>query len=65
MAEFIELILILLIIFLSIPFGISSFVAIWVFRDSKRRGLNSFTWVLTVWIAPFFLGLVLYLKARD
>ena len=65
MAEFIELISLLLIIFLAIPFFISTFISVWVYRDSKRKGLNSFIWVLTVWIIPFFIGLILYLKARD
>ncbi|NHJ22336.1 MAG: hypothetical protein EAX91_15430 [Candidatus Lokiarchaeota archaeon] len=65
MAEFIELILILLIIFLAIPFIISALISIWVYRDSKKKRLNSFIWVLTVWIIPFFIGLILYLRARD
>jgi len=65
MAEFIELILLLLIIFLTVPFLISTLLSIWVYRDSKKRGMNAFTWVLTVWIIPFFIGLILYLKARN
>jgi ABC-type sugar transport system permease subunit len=65
MADFIELILLLLIIFLTISFLISTFISIWVYKDSKKRGLNAFIWVLTVWIIPFFIGLILYLKARD
>ncbi|MHA2284141.1 MAG: hypothetical protein ACXAC5_25155 [Promethearchaeota archaeon] len=65
MTEFTELIIYLLIIFLTIPFLISSILSVWVYRDSKRRDLNTFTWVLTVWIVPFFIGLILYLKARD
>jgi len=62
---FIELILLLLIIFLTIPFLISAVVSIWVYKDSKKRGLNAFILVLTVWLIPFFIGLILYLKARD
>ena len=65
MAEFVELISMLLIIFLAIPFIISTLISVWVYRDSKKKGLNSFIWVLTVWIIPFFIGLILYLKARD
>ena len=65
MAEFVELILMLLIIFLAIPFIISALISIWVYKDSKKKGLNSFIWVLTVWIIPFFIGLILYLRARD
>jgi len=62
---FIELILLLLIIFLTIPFLISAVVSIWVYKDSKKRGLNALILVLTVWLIPFFIGLILYLKARD
>jgi len=62
---FIELILLLLIIFLTIPFLISAVVSIWVYKDSKKRGLNAFILVLTVWLIPFFIGLILYLKAKD
>ena len=65
MAEFVELISMLLIIFLAIPFIISTLISVWVYRDSKKKGLNSFIWVLTVWIIPFFIGLILYLRARD
>ena len=65
MAEFIELILLLLIIFLAVPFLISTFISVWVYRDSKKRGLNAFIWVLVVWIIPFFIGLIIYLKVRD
>ena len=65
MADFIELILLLLIIFLTIPFLISAVISIWVYKDSKKRGLNAFIWVLTVWLIPFFIGLILYLKARN
>lgn len=65
MAEFIELISTLLIIFLAIPFIISTLISVWVYRDSKKKGLNSFIWVLSVWIIPFFIGLILYLRARD
>ena len=65
MAEFVELILVLLIIFLAVPLLISTFISVWVYRDSKKRGLNAFIWVLVVWIIPFFIGLIIYLKVRD
>jgi len=65
MTEFIELILLLLTIFLTIPFLISTLISVWVFKDSKKKGLNAFIWVLIVWIIPFFIGLILYLKIRD
>lgn len=65
MAEFIELILLLLTIFLMIPFLISTLISVWVYKDSKKKGLNAFIWVLIVWIIPFFIGLILYIKTRD
>jgi len=65
MTEFVDTILLLLVVFLTIPYSISTLISIWVFRDSKKRELNAFIWVLTVWIIPFFIGLIIYLKARD
>ena len=65
MTEFIELVLLLLTIFLTIPFLISTLISVWVYKDSKKKGLNAFIWVLIVWIIPFFIGLILYLKTRD
>ncbi len=65
MTEFIELVLLLLTIFLTIPFLISTLISVWVYKDSKKKGLNAFIWVLIVWIIPFFIGLILYIKTRD
>ncbi|MFX1502429.1 MAG: hypothetical protein ACFFDH_15820 [Promethearchaeota archaeon] len=55
----------LLVIFLVIPYSILIFLAIWVYRDAKRKQINAATWVLIVWIIPFFIGFILYLSIRN
>lgn len=65
MAELFEVITMLLIIFLIIPFMILTLITIWVYKDAKRRNLNTFLWILIVWLIPCFAGLILYLKARE
>ncbi|MFX0058475.1 MAG: hypothetical protein ACFE85_11760 [Candidatus Hodarchaeota archaeon] len=65
MVELFEIITILLIIFLIIPFLILTFITIWIYKDAKKRNMNSFVWILIVWLVPCFGGLILYLKARE
>ena len=55
----------LLLTFLIIPYSILIFLAIWVYRDAKRKEINSATWVLIVWIIPFFIGFIIYLTIRN
>ncbi|MFW9937939.1 MAG: hypothetical protein ACFFA8_02425 [Promethearchaeota archaeon] len=64
MAELFEVITMLLIIFLIIPFAILTAITIWVYKDAKKRNLNTFLWILIVWLIPCFAGLIIYLKAR-
>jgi len=59
------LVALLLLIFLVIPYSILIFLAIWVYRDAKRKKINAATWVLIVWIIPFFIGFILYLSIRN
>ena len=63
--DLISLVNLLLIIFLIIPYGVLLFVAIWVYRDAKRKGTNAAAWMLIVWIIPFFIGLIIYLNRRE
>ena len=56
---------ILLAIFIIVPFVILTFIAIWVYKDAKKKGINTVVWVLTVWIIPFFIGFIIYLIARN
>ncbi|MFX1280207.1 MAG: hypothetical protein ACFFA3_12385 [Promethearchaeota archaeon] len=55
----------LLLTFLIIPYAILMIVAIWVYRDAKKKGLNAVVWFLIVWITPFFIGLLFYMANRD
>ena len=59
------LVALLLLIFLIIPYSILIFLAIWVYKDAKKRQINAATWVLIVWIIPFFIGFIIYLNVRS
>ncbi len=59
------LVALLLLIFLVIPYSILTFLGIWVYRDAKRKQINAATWVLIVWIIPFFIGCIIYLSIRN
>jgi hypothetical protein len=61
----ITLMLLLLLVFIIIPFSILGLIAIWVYRDAKRKEFNPAVWVLIVWIIPFFIGFILYLQFRS
>lgn len=37
----------------------------YVFRDAKRRGMNTWLWLVIVIIVPNFLGLLVYLLLRS
>ncbi|MFX1387487.1 MAG: hypothetical protein ACFE9M_09745 [Promethearchaeota archaeon] len=54
----------LLLIFLLIPYIILTFIVIWVYKDAKKKRINAATWVLIVWITPFFIGFIRYLAYR-
>ncbi|MFW9827958.1 MAG: hypothetical protein ACFFEY_10215 [Candidatus Thorarchaeota archaeon] len=61
----IDLFVLLLIIFLTIPFLILSIITIWIYNDTKKRDMNVFAWILVIWLIPFFIGLIIYLKIRE
>ena len=63
--DLISLVNLLLIIFLIIPYGVLLIVAVWVYRDAKRIGINAAAWMLIVWIIPFFIGFIVYLSKRE
>jgi len=60
----IEFIILILIIFLTVNFIVSTIISIWVYRDAKRKELNVFLWFLIVWLIPFLFGFLIYLKQR-
>ncbi len=55
----------LLIIFIIIPIFFLILISIWVYKDAKKRAMNAFVWILIIWVIPFFIGLIVYLKLRD
>ena len=55
----------LLIIFIVIPIFFLILISIWVYKDAKKREMNAFVWILIIWVIPFFVGLIVYLKVRD
>jgi uncharacterized membrane protein YozB (DUF420 family) len=61
----IDLFVSLFLIFLTVPFFILSLITIWVYKDSKKRDMNVFAWILVIWLIPFFVGLIIYLKIRE
>jgi hypothetical protein len=61
----IDFIFLILIMFLIIPFLVSLVVSLWVYKDAKKRGVNAFLWILIIWLIPFLLGLIFYIKSRE
>lgn len=55
----------LLIIFIVIPIFFLILISIWVYKDAKKREMNAFVWILIIWVIPFLVGLIVYLKVRD
>ncbi|MFX1303164.1 MAG: hypothetical protein ACFE9X_07385 [Promethearchaeota archaeon] len=60
-----SLMMTLLLVFILIPFIILSFIAIWVYRDAKKKRINAAIWVIIIWIIPFFIGVIIYFIMRD
>lgn len=40
-------------------------VAVYVWRDAGRRGMNRALWTIVVLLTPYFVGLIIYLIARS
>lgn len=55
----------LLLIFLTIPFIILVIITLWLYRDAKNRDMNAYIWILVLWLIPFFIGIIIYLKVRE
>jgi hypothetical protein len=56
---------ILLVVFIIGPLIISLFLAIWIYKDAKKREMNAIIWVLIAWLFPYFIGFIVYLIVRD
>ena len=60
-----DLLLSLVIVFLIIPFLILSIITIWVYKDGKKRKMNTYAWILIIWLFPLFIGLIIYFFMRE
>lgn len=58
-------IILLLTIFLIIPLFALLFLSIWIYKDTKKRNMNPFIWILVIWLIPCFLGLIIYIVHRE
>lgn len=52
------------IILFLLVFLLTALIAIFVYKDAKKRGLNPFLWAFIAVIAPSFIGLIIYLVIR-
>ncbi len=59
-----QLLIILLTVFLSILFVFLTVSSVLVYFDSRKREMNSITWLLIIWLIPLGIGLVVYLSNR-
>ncbi len=51
-------------LFLLIMIILTILIGVFVYKDSKRRGINPVLWTLIAIIAPCFIGLIIYLLVR-
>lgn len=52
---------VLLVVFV----GIQILVTIYVYKDSKKRGMEALLWALIVFFAPCYIGFIVYLIIRQ
>ncbi len=57
--------IIFLLILVPLIFGIPILVAVYVYRDANRRGMNAVLWMLVALLTPSLLGLIIYLLVRN
>ena len=50
--------------FLFILLAVSLCIAVYVYRDAKDRGMNPVLWTLIVFLAPSWIGFVIYMLVR-
>lgn len=54
-----------LLILIPLIFGIPILVAVYVYRDANKRGMNAILWMLIALLTPSLLGLIIYLLVRN
>ncbi len=60
-------IMVLLVFFVALALvaALYAVVGVFVYRDARRRGMNAPLWTLVVILVPSFIGLIVYLLARN
>lgn len=56
---------ILSLVLIPLIFGIPILVAVYVYRDANKRGMNALLWMLIALLTPSLLGLIIYLLVRN
>lgn len=54
-----------LLVLIPLIFGIPILVAVYVYRDANKRGMNALLWMLIALLTPSLLGLIIYLLVRN
>ena len=57
--------ILLLLILIPLIFGIPILIAVYVYRDANKRGMNAILWMLIALLTPSLLGLIIYLLVRN
>ncbi|MBP3569364.1 MAG: zinc ribbon domain-containing protein [Lachnospiraceae bacterium] len=57
--------IIFLLILIPLILGIPIMIAIYVYRDAGKRGMNAVLWMLIALLTPSLLGLIIYLLVRN
>lgn len=57
--------IVFLLILIPLIFGIPILVAVYVYRDANKRGMNAVLWMLIALLTPSLLGLIIYLLVRN
>lgn len=59
------LMLLIFVVALALVVALYAVVGVFVYRDARRRGMNAPLWTLVVILVPSFIGLIVYLLARN
>ncbi len=57
--------LIFLLVLIPLFFAIPIMIAVYVYRDANKRGMNAVLWMLIALLTPSLLGLIIYLLVRS
>lgn len=57
--------IIFLLVLIPLILGIPIMIAVYVYRDASKRGMNAVLWMLIALLTPSLLGLIIYLLVRN